>query len=134
MSLYLSYNVNIETTEAVGTSPAAYSELANRLLIQSNSNLIENCKSVKLSYRLGAAQTATISLEDLGVKHLNLVSVKSTNIVRLNIGTDVITGSNLFIEKKVPVTIPTTVSADSFLITNINSEIVDVEVILVYLV
>lgn len=134
MSLYLSYNVNVETTEAVGTSPSAYSELVNRLLIQSNSNLIENCKSVKLAYRLGAAQNTTISLEDLGVKHLKLASVKSTNIVRVNIGTDVTTGSNLFIENKVPTIIPITVSTDSFLITNISSEIVDVEVILIYLV
>lgn len=130
----LSYNLNIEVSQSTGTNPSAYTQVTNSLIIQSNNNSIENCKSAKLPYTLGANQVKTISLEDLGLKYLKIVSVKSNNIVRLTQGSKVTEGSNIFIENKVPTTLPITVSTDTLTLTNISAEIVNVELILVYLV
>lgn len=133
MSLILSYNVNVEAIESTGTNPTAYSQVNNGLIIQSNSNSIENCKSLMLSYKLGANQTKTIPLQDLGLKYLKVLSVKSTNIVRITKNTTVTEGSNIFVESKIPTTVPTTVSQDSISILNISSEIVQLQLMLVYL-
>jgi hypothetical protein len=133
MSLILSYNVNVETIESTGTNPTAYSQVSNGIIIQSNNNSIENCKSAKLPYTLGANQIKTISLKDLGLKYLKVLSVKSTNIVRVVKGNVVIEGSNIFVESKIPTTLPTTVSENSISILNISSEIVQLQLMLVYL-
>jgi hypothetical protein len=133
MSLILSYNVNVETIESTGTNPTAYSQVSNGIIIQSNNNSIENCKSAKLPYTLGANQIKTISLKDLGLKYLKVLSVKSTNIVRVVKGNIVIEGSNIFVESKIPTTLPTTVSENSISILNISSEIVQLQLMLVYL-
>lgn len=130
----LSYNLNIEVSQSTGTNPSAYTQVTNSLIIQSNNNSIENCKSAKLPYTLGANQVKTISLEDLGLKYLKIVSVKSNNIVRLTQGSRITEGSNIFIENKVPTILPTIVSTDTLTLTNISAEIVNVELILVYLV
>lgn len=133
MSLILSYNVNVETTEVTGTNPTAYSQVSNGIIIQSNDNSIENCKSLMLSYQLGANQVKTILLEDLGLKYLKVLSVKSTSIVRVVKNNTVTEGSNIFVESKIPTIIPTTISTDSISILNISSEIVQLQLMLVYL-
>lgn len=133
MSLILSYNVNVETTEVTGTNPTAYSEVSNSIIIQSNNNSLENCKSAKLSYTLGANQTKTISLKDLGLKYLKVLSVKASNIVRVIKDNVVIEGSNIFVENKIPTTLPTTVDEDTLYVVNISSEIVQLQLMLVYL-
>lgn len=133
MSLILSYNVNVETTEVTGTNPTAYSEVSKGILIQSNGNSIENCKSLVLPYKLGANQVNTLSLEDLGLKYLKVLSVKASNIVRVIKDNVVIEGSNIFVESKIPTTPPTTITEDTLSIMNISSEIVQLQLLLVYL-
>jgi hypothetical protein len=130
----LSYNLNIDVSESTGTNPSAYTQVSNSLVIQSNNNTITNCKSAKLPYTLGVNQVKSILLTDLGLKYLKIVSVKSNNIVRLAQGNRITEGSNIFIENKIPATIPTTVSTDTLTLTNISNEIVNVEIILVFLV
>ena len=86
-----------------------------------------------LAYKLGANQTNTLSLQDLGLKYLKVLSVKATNIVRITKNNTITEGSNIFIENKTPITLPSAISLDNLSITNINAEIVQVQLMLVYL-
>lgn len=86
-----------------------------------------------LPYKLGANQINTLSLEELGLKYLKVLSVKASNIIRVIKNNVVIEGSNIFVESKIPTTLPNTITEDTLSIMNISSEIVQVQLMLVYL-
>ena len=62
-----------------------------------------------------------------------MLSVKASNIVRVIKDNVVIEGSNIFVENKIPTTLPTTVDEDTLSVVNISSEIVQLQLMLVYL-
>ena len=80
---------------------------------------------------LGANATRTIVLADLGIKFLKLVCIESNNIIRYTHNSKVSEGSIIFLDNKLPDTLPTVVSEHSIVITNISSEIANLTLVVV---
>jgi hypothetical protein len=134
MALVYSYNINFNTKESIGSNSSSYEEQEVNFILQSNNSYIDNCKSAKLSYKLGANQTITVSLANLGVKFLKSVCIKATNQIRFTYTDQIIKGTNLFIDNKIPTTVPTVVENTTISIQNISTEISEVTLLLVILV
>lgn len=99
--------------------------------MQANDNVIQNCKSYKLSYLLTAGQLVNVVLANLGIKFLKSIAVDATQKIELTYGTQVIEGTILFVDNKLPTTLPTILNSNTITIRNTSVEAIELTLFLV---